>query len=255
MQRLFGIPMGALALGLALAAGLVVALVVALGLRNRVLLRLGLRNVTRRPGRAALIVTGLMLGTTIIASALVTGDTMSRTVRSAVIESLGQTDELASTRGSDVSETMLTDQSGGAVEFLSERDVPAIERTLRATELVDGVTPAILEPVAIQDLTSRQTEARVALFAADPARMTGFGAIRDQDGATRSLAELARDEVYLDRDAAELLDATPGDRLRLLAGGPARRRARRGRRRLRRRRRGRRERAAPARSRPGALQA
>ena len=44
--------MADLALGLALAVGLVLALVAALALRNRVLLRLGLRNLTRRPGRA-----------------------------------------------------------------------------------------------------------------------------------------------------------------------------------------------------------
>ena len=57
-------------------------------LRNRVFFRLGVRNA-RRPGRTALIVAGLMLGTTIIAAALATGDTMSHTVRSAAVASLG----------------------------------------------------------------------------------------------------------------------------------------------------------------------
>ena len=205
MQRLFGIPMAELALGLALAVGLLLALVTALALRNRVLLRLGLRNLARRPGRAALIVTGLMLGTTIIASALVTGDTMNRTVRSAVVESLGRTDELVASRGAEASAAMVTGQGGGRVEYLREEDVPAIERALRDTGLVDGVAPAIMEPVAMQDLSSRQTEARVGLFASDPDRMTGFGEIRDvDDGATLSLAALGPGEVYVDRDAADL---------------------------------------------------
>jgi hypothetical protein len=85
VQKLFGIPMGDLAVGLAIALGLAIGVVAALALRNRFLARLGLRNLARRRGRAALIVAGLMLGTTIITSALVTGDTMNRTVRSSVI--------------------------------------------------------------------------------------------------------------------------------------------------------------------------
>ena len=210
MQRLFGIPMAELALGLALAVGFVLALVAALGLRNRVLLRLGLRNVARRRGRAALIVTGLMLGTTIIASALVTGDTMNSTVRSAVVESLGRTDELVATRGAETAEAMVSGQSTGQVEYLREDQVPAIERALRDTGLVDGVAPAIMEPIAVQDLSSRQTEARVGLFASDAERMTGFGEIRGSDGASLSLGDLGADEVYIDRDAAGLLDARPG---------------------------------------------
>jgi putative ABC transport system permease protein len=218
VQRLFGIPMAELALGLALAVGFVLALVTALALRNRVLLRLGLRNVTRRPGRAALIVTGLMLGTTIIASALVTGDTMNRTVRSAVVESLGRTDELVATRGAETAEAMVSGQGTGQVEYIREDQVPVIERALRDTGLVDGVAPAIMEPIAVQDLSSRQTEARVGLFASDAERMTGFGEIRGTDGATLSLADLGPDEVYVDRDAADVLAARPGDELQLLAG-------------------------------------
>ena len=38
--------------------------------------------------------------------------------------------------------------------------VPAVERALRRSRLVDGVAPAIVEPVALQDRTSRRTEAR-----------------------------------------------------------------------------------------------
>jgi MFS family permease len=70
-----------------------------LALRNRVFLRLGVRNVRRRPGRSALIVVGLMLGTAVIAAALATGDTMTRTVRSSAVSALGQTDELVAAKG------------------------------------------------------------------------------------------------------------------------------------------------------------
>ena len=85
MDELFGIPMESLALGILLALAILVGAIGALALRNRIFLKLGIRNVTRRRARTALIVLGLMLGTTIIASALATGDTMSHTIRSSAI--------------------------------------------------------------------------------------------------------------------------------------------------------------------------
>jgi putative ABC transport system permease protein len=217
VQKLFGIPMGDLAVGLAIVLGLAIGVIAALALRNRFLLRLGLRNLVRRRGRAALIVAGLMLGTTIIASALVTGDTMNRTVRASVIESLGPTDELVAVRGTDPEgqPAMATSSSG---DYFPQDAFGPVERALRRSKLVDGVAPAIVEPVALQDRTSRRTEARVSLFAADPSRMRGFGTIRSTRGDTVSLADLADGEVYLDRDAAEELDASPGDRVLVLAG-------------------------------------
>ena len=48
--------------------------------------------------RSALIVVGLMLGTTIIAAAL-DGDTMNHTIRSTAVSALGETDEVVSARG------------------------------------------------------------------------------------------------------------------------------------------------------------
>jgi len=200
MQRLLGIPVDSLALALALLLGLVGAAVTVLALRHPILLRLALRNLLRRPGRAALIVTGLMLGTTIICSALVTGDTMSRTVRGSVIETLGRTDELVAVRGAD------RDQP----EFFPQSRFAAVDRALRATGLVDGTAPAIVLGVAVQDVRSRQTEARVSLFAPDPAHLAGFGRL--------DLTALGANEVYLDRDAAAKLDARAGDRIDVLAG-------------------------------------
>src|SRR5215203_3873846 len=102
MDELYGIPMGPLAVTLVVLLTVLMGALGVLALRNRIFLKLGIRNMTRRRARAALIVLGLMLGTTIIASALVTGDTMSHTIRTAAITSLGQTDELVSVRGADV---------------------------------------------------------------------------------------------------------------------------------------------------------
>src|SRR6187551_3275450 len=181
MNELFGIPMDTLVIVLALALATVGGAVGVLAVRNRVLLKLGVRSVRRRKARSALIVVGLMLGTAIIAAALATGDTMSRTIREAATVSLGQTDERISVRGAEID---LPVESGGATGslYFSEGQVDVIDEAVARSGLVDGVLPAIIEPVAVQDTTSRQNEPRLTLFAADPARMTGFGEIRTPAG-------------------------------------------------------------------------
>jgi len=100
MHKLFGIPVDGLALVLAALLVLALSFVLVLGLRNRIFLRLGIRNVRRRRARTALIVVGLMLGTAIIAAALATGDTMSQTIRSSATAALGQTDEVVAAKAS-----------------------------------------------------------------------------------------------------------------------------------------------------------
>src|SRR5918994_276284 len=163
MQELFGIPLGPLAVVLATLLAAVVAAVGALAVRNRVFFRLGVRNVKRRRARTALIVGGLMLGTTIIASALASGDTMSHTIRSSAIESLGATDELVSVKGAEVTHAASLDQATGAGYF-SEDVVPLITHELLRSNRFDGVAPAIIEAVAGEKGAKPQNQPRVTLF-------------------------------------------------------------------------------------------
>jgi putative ABC transport system permease protein len=88
---------------------------------------------------------------------------------------------------------------------------------LDGSELVDGVAPVIIEPVAVQDRTSQQNEPRVTLFASDPAHMAGFGEIKQVGGGAVSLADLSPGEVYLNDEAADELNARPGDELLVFA--------------------------------------
>jgi putative ABC transport system permease protein len=218
MQRLFGVPLGSLAVGLVVVVGAAVAVITTLALRNRVFLRLGVRNVRRRPGRSALIVVGLMLATAIIAAALGTGDTMGRTVRGSVVRALGNSDEWVTARGVKAAADGELGSSTGLRKF-DASVVPVVDRALQGSGLTDGVMPAIVRTVAVQDQTSRRTEPRVTVFAPDPSRLTGFGTIRDTStGRALELASVTPGTVLLDTRGAEALGAHAGDSIVVLAG-------------------------------------
>jgi putative ABC transport system permease protein len=216
VNELFGIPLGTLLVVLLVLLAIAFGAVAALALRHPVLVRIGLRNVVRRRGRTALIVVGLMLGTAIIAAALATGDTMSHTIRAEAVTAMGHTDELVTVRGAAQSATSDLGAATGT-RYVDERTVGLVAARLRGTGLADGVTGAIGEEIAVQNPRARQNEPRVTLFAADPARMRGFGTIEGGDGAV-TLAQLRPGEAYLNADAADELNARSGDRVVLLAG-------------------------------------
>ncbi|HLB27054.1 MAG TPA: FtsX-like permease family protein [Dehalococcoidia bacterium] len=219
MNELFGIPMGVLAVALPAAFGAVLGLIGILALRQPVLFRLSARYVARRAGRAALIVTGLMLATAIIAAALTTGDTMRHTIRSEVLTGLGNIDEVISTQ--EESDVEATGESA-QLRYLDGGDFAPVRESALATGLVDGVTAAISETVGVQDLNTRRNEPRVHLAAMDPAYMEGFGQIRNVSGGTLSLSDLATDEAYLNSEAARELEASVDDRLAVYTGGAPR---------------------------------
>lgn len=221
MTELFGIPMGDILIAMVIAFAIVLGIVAVFAVRSRVFLRLALRSASRRLGRTALIVAGLMLGTTIITAAFSTGDTMSYTIRSEVLEALGNIDEVVSREGAEIGATIFVDNVGD-IEYFDEQLFATVQEAANESDDIDGITPAIIETVGVQDLTSAQTEPRVTIFAPDPGLMEGFGQMRDVDsGAIVELAGLAPGEVYLNADAAEELHAAVGDELVIYALGGA----------------------------------
>ena len=94
MEELFGLSTNIIMA--ALLAIFLAAMLVVLGLafRNRIMLKLGLRPIPRRPGQSMLIVVGVMLSTVIMAAAFGTGDTISFSIRNDVLTSLAAIDEV-----------------------------------------------------------------------------------------------------------------------------------------------------------------
>jgi putative ABC transport system permease protein len=217
MTELFGIPVGTLLAILGATLVVVAGALAVLALRSPVLVRLGVRNVGRRRARSALIVVGLMLGTAIIAAALATGDTMNHTIRSTATEVLGPTDEVVSARGAAED---IPGELGAATGtgYFSQSVATRIDRATAGTGLVDGVTGAIIEQVAVQAPQSRQSEPSVIVFAPDPRRMEGFAPIRAADGRAATLGDLRPGEIFLNARAGEELNVTPGQRVNIYAG-------------------------------------
>src|ERR671925_1191380 len=154
MNELFGIPLETLLVILGVAMAMALGALAALALRNPLLFKLGVRNVGRRRARTALIVLGLMLGTTIISSALVTGDTMSHTIRSSAVQALGATDVLVSVKGAEVDPGVQLGSTTG-IEYFPQTVLADVGHDLTSREnLIDGVAPAIVESLAVQNLTT-----------------------------------------------------------------------------------------------------
>jgi putative ABC transport system permease protein len=176
----------------------------ALALRNAHLARIAIRNVPRRKLRTALIVFGLMLGTTFVAAAFAVDDAIALGVRTIAVYNLGRIDE--EVLGGDGPLNVYPADFGGRV-------VDA----LRADPQVAGVAPALLAPdVLLADETSGQVRGRVSALAM---ASEGGGALVDLRAASGNTATpiqaLSPDEVYLNRNAGTLLNAHAGDTLTL----------------------------------------
>ena len=181
--------------------------------RNPILVKMALRQVFRRPARGILVVVGLMLATAIIMSAFTTGDSMTYSVKSSVIQSLRTMDELIR-----VDEDSDLWQSQAVPDDFSDEIFTAIASELDPDPDVDGLLPVVAETVAVVNLESQQFEANALITGLDPARASTFDEVLDIDGTPVDISSLGDDELYLDREGAEELGAEAGDVLQLFLG-------------------------------------
>jgi putative ABC transport system permease protein len=216
VSELFGLPMSTLLWVFAIGLLVVVVWSVFLALRQPVLFRLSTRGIPRRWGRSLLIVAGLTLATTIITSALATGDTVALSARSEVLQALGNIDEvISSTEESDIE---ITGESV-SLAYFDESAYDEVRAAVADLPAVDGVMPAILEEVGAQNLAAGQTEPRVAVIGVDARYMDGFLPVRNRQGSAVDIGSLQPGEVLLNREASDELQAEPGDQVVLYVPG------------------------------------
>ncbi len=220
MQQLFGIPTFWLAVVL-LCILIVFALIIGHYARSRpILVKLGVRNVPRRLAQSILITMGLMLSTTIIATSLGIGDTVTNSIRVDALTALGHTDEIISSPQAQL--------FGGV--HLPDGVLDEIRQVAADDDRIDGVMPVFHASLPATDPRTTRTEARMRVTGYDPNAQKGFGdlvtAKPEWDGGSQAgkvvklsdlratnIEENARNDLFLNEDAARELLAKKGDRV------------------------------------------
>ncbi|HVX30180.1 MAG TPA: FtsX-like permease family protein, partial [Nitrolancea sp.] len=211
MNDIFGLSTSTLATTLVLLCVVCLGSALVIVLRNRVVFKLGVRNVPRRPAQTILIVVGLMLSTLIISASFTTGDTLSASIRGEVLAITGQTDERVV---QSVSRADIGPQTGGV---MPEQAVTDLEARLAGSTVIDGVMPLLQDTLPAVNQRTRLSEPALMLTGLDPARLDPFGGLPDQQGGHIDLASLPPDGIVIGATAADKLDARVGDVLTIYA--------------------------------------
>ena len=199
MEKIFGIPMTTIMIGLLLLFGLCLTAGAWVLLHHRIIFRMGLRNVPRRPAKTILIVIGLMLSTLIIAAALTTGDTLNFSIKSQVYELLGHTDEMVVPAGG--ADTRTAGPQPGVT--MPEQVAADLQAPLAGNPDVDEVMPVLAEPIPALNPRTKLSEPAIAAVGLDASQVGAFGGLTDLDGRGIDLNGLPPDGIVLGKCAAD----------------------------------------------------
>lgn len=173
-----------------------VAWIIYVGIRHGALRRLSLRQVTRRPTEAALVIAGSLLGTTLIVGSLVVGDTLRFSVKQVAYDVLGPIDERVTS----------PDPARGD-------EVAARLEPLRNDPDVDGVDTMRVTQMTATHKVGRitHTEPQALAWSGDLDRLARFGAGGGPSGMTGP--NPTGSQVVLNEALADSLHANVGDRI------------------------------------------
>jgi len=180
---------------LAIATGIALGFTVYLLVRRPILRRLALRQIMRRPTEAVLVVVGSLLGTALIVASMAVGDSLDRSVRQSAYDVLGPIDETVRSASLTVGDT-----AADRLDALS--DDPRVDGVLT----VRGDQSAAIHEEAGQP----QAEPQALVWELD------FDAAGEFGGTGESgldVAEPGPDEVVINDNLAQSLDATAGDEI------------------------------------------
>ena len=215
MEELFGLSMNILMMALLAIFLAAMAVVAVSAFRNRIMVKLGLRNIPRRRAQTVLIIIGVMLSTVIVSAAFGTGDTLSHSIRSEAIKGLKSIDELI------VPARAGADDSFGINPYVPYERFEQIQRDLAGEKDIDGLAPQIGETAPAVNVRTSLSEGQMRVAGLAPTLLQGFNAFRLTSGGVARLEDLAEGEAYINDEAAEELEAVVGDELHLFIEGEA----------------------------------
>ena len=193
------------------AYGVGVLLLITLGMmaRDRITLKMSLRNFTRRKINMAIVIAGLMIGTAMISGSLVTGDTLSNLFTRGAYNGYGYADEV-----------VYTQSATGAYQFFNLSLAHGLYQSLSSSSTAGpymrGVTPEILSAVTVNDTTKSIIQSGVTLIGTYGNASQALGDFHASDGSIIP-SSLNDNQAIVNDRAARDLNATIGDRLTIFS--------------------------------------
>src|SRR2546426_2989426 len=171
------------------------------------LARLAARNIGRRKSRVLIVVAGLLVGTAIISSSLVVGDTLSYIFLQDVYVRLGAVDELVS------------NAFNGQLFSFAESNATQIASDLAAVRSpVDGIAPVLLKVMPVRNIAGNKGNQQITVLGLNASAEGAFGPLTRLDGRPTDPNVLGPVQVFANERAAADLNATPGEDLTLFYG-------------------------------------
>jgi putative ABC transport system permease protein len=178
-------------------------LVALLAIRNKAIFTLGLRNITRRPKSAAVVVMALFVSTAIISGSLVARSSLSYAVVQATYDALGNVDEIVTQNGQPFNVSVY--QKLAADPYVANN--------------TDGLSPSLYEQVpSIDDVTSGISSTQVTLVGLNFTTDAQFGEFVLLNGTQTTASDLQRGEALINNKLAQDLNAHEGDKLTIYYG-------------------------------------
>src|SRR3989454_2294670 len=189
----------------AILVGVILAAIV-VGLRP-LLARLAARNIGRRKSRVLIVLLGLLVGTAVISSSLVVGDTLSYIFLEDVYLRLDAVDELVS------------NAFNGQLFSFAESNATQIASDLAAAHSpVDGIAPTLLKVMPVRNVAGNKGNQQITIMGLNASFEGAFGPLTTRDGRSLDTGALRPDDVFANARAAADLNATPGQNLTLFYG-------------------------------------
>ena len=191
--------------------GVILLLVLTLGMmaRDKITVRMSLRNFTRRKTSMALVIAGLMIGTAMISGSLVTGDTLTNLFTRGAYNGYGYADEVVYTQG-----------GGGGYQFFNVSVAHSLFQSLSSSSTASsdlrGVTPEILSTVTANNTSWGVVQSGATLIGTYANASQALGDFHANDGSVIPSGLTDTQAIVNDR-AARDLNATVGNQLTIFS--------------------------------------
>ncbi len=180
------------------------AVILVLGARRRILFRLAMKNIARRRRLAAIVILGLLVGTALMSSALVVGDTLEYIFTEDVLQRWGLVDEVVAQSAAGVYIPFNASYFDVLRSDLSAGSAP-----------IDGIAPTVIQMLTVRNEAEELWAEPVSVIGLNSSLEGGLGSLVTVNGGGAGTQDLGFGEIYVNEKVAEKLNAGQGTQLRI----------------------------------------